>query len=170
MAILRPLAAASPSLTLSALFRMFCQCTNRQGHIWQHCRYWLLGRLRGGLRFDGERRRGTFGGNVGSGSPLGSLVVTGPTTLAGNITTADGPVRSTVACSLRGASLLIPARKSPPSKLRDSAPTSPGSSLTVTALDMFLNGALGGISPLGGVSLTSDFLTLPSISPWAISR
>ena len=108
----------------------------------------------------------TFGGNVGSAEPLGSLFVTGPTTLAGNVTTNNGDIEFNDSVQLQGNVTVNSGAGGTVAfdSTVDSAPAFPSSGLTVSTGDLFLEGALGGTSPLGAVSLTSlDGLFLPSI-------
>ena len=109
----------------------------------------------------------TLGGNVGSAVPLGSLSVTGPTTLAGNVTTNNGDISFNSSLQLQGSVTVNSGSGATVAfdGTVDSAPAFPSSGLTVTTGDMFTGGAFGGTNPLGVVSLTAvDGLSLPSIA------
>ena len=96
----------------------------------------------------------TFGGNVGSSNPLGALFVTGPVQLRGDVSITATGTGAEGAGEVSFSSTV------------DSDPAFPNSRLTINAEIISLGGALGGISPLGSVSLTplDGFISLPPIT------
>ena len=98
----------------------------------------------------------TFGGNIGSvATPLGALFVTGPVQLRGDVSITVAAPGGEGEGEVSFSSTV------------DSDPAFPNSGLSVSAGDhLVLAGALGGISPLGAVSLTplDDFISLPPIT------
>ena len=97
----------------------------------------------------------TFGGNVGSvTTPLGALFVTGPVQLRGDVSITVAALGGEGEGEVSFSSTV------------DSAPGFPNSGFSASAGDISLAGALGGISPLGAVSLTplDDFISLPPIT------
>jgi filamentous hemagglutinin family protein len=100
-----------------------------------------------------------------TGSGNATISFTGPTTLGGNLTTANqaitlgGPVTLSASDTLSAGSGAIAFGS-----------TADGAySLTATGGSMSLGGALGGVTPLAAVSLTSTSgLTLPAISASSI--
>ncbi len=75
-----PMWWSTQALGPSSLAALLDGRSNRRYHL----RRWLDLTVSGGTV--------TFGADVGSVTPLGALAVTGPTTLAGNVTTSGGGV------------------------------------------------------------------------------
>ena len=112
-----------------------------------------------------------FFDDVGSLNPLGALSVTGPTTLFANVTTTgniafNSPVQLLTDVTVNaGAGTVTFGSTVDFGVTEPSGPCAAGCDFTVTASTINLEGALGGSSPLGAVSLTSTSgITVQSIS------
>ncbi len=115
-----------------------------------------------------------FDADVGSGTPLGGLTVTGPVFLSGNVTTNNGAITFNSAVgldanvTLNSGTATTTFGSTVDSSCVDCEVPLP-ENLTATAGEFSFGGALGGINPLGAVSLTStNGMTLPSITATTI--
>ena len=116
-----------------------------------------------------------FFDDLGSAAPLAGLSVTGVVNLNGNVTTNNGPITFADAVRLdtsvtinSGAAATTFGSTIDSSCFDCNIP--PRRDLTVSAGALSLGGALGGIDPLGAVSLTSAAgMTLPSVTATTLS-